>query len=644
MRSKENTPSPNAQSGSIILDNATLRGALIALGIIDPPHAMDEPSIKVLDSYVACAELLIESILLHDHIYLPKIHAKGYPDVFHKMQSAVSGNIFIELPFTEQEIKDITQFAYEDFAAWPQAEDKLRKRLREFAGIEVPIASWDRWIQSRYNSASSYKTWETHLHSISDYYVTRVDTSLADHVYPWSQHLKHSLSDEIEESERIEAAILWLTSRTCVYDCIAWVARIPYVPHPQRASLWKAINIRRSQPDVFNKLPYDVLFDARVAVGTRLHETFGKTVGKTVGTQLFDLSIPPFFTYVLSKSNSSSDILNVALDMRNNRGVRKLRNILNEISENLYQEKSILEIQKLINDFEKLKKQITQKYYAASAPKITPTLQVAGTFGAEFDITMPVWLLEIAAKFQSINKPHLALLRDVFNTTINVWKLSHQYDRLFLGRRTLLQSTVAPPRVITSPPDHAVPDEWGNWYVTEKVRDPEYDAPIDCRKKLDEFLSSGHDCKSFLAIIDIDNMDLFYNTYGRGIGDLVIHHVALALRDIEVELLSKVAGDTFIVIKFNGLATLESQIKNAVRNIPFYIKKESSSKFSCFVSRTPSEYGGQYERIPIFVSVGSAMSPNDGASADALFKIAYHKLKEEKIRKSQEKTDEKTIE
>lgn len=289
-------------------------------------------------------------------------------------------------------------------------------------------------------------------------------------------------------------------------------------------------------------------------------------------------------------------------------------------------------MQRLINDFDKIKKELAIEYHVASAPKITPSLQVAGTFGAKFDMTIPVQLVKIAAKFRSLNKPHLAFLRDIFKTTIDIWKLSHEYDRVFLGRRTLLEPSITPPRVITSPPDRAVPNEMGDWNITLEIKDPEYEAPIECRRKLDEFLSSGHGCKSFLAIIDVDNMDSVYNSHGRDIGDSVIYEVALALKNAGVELLSKVAGDTFIAIKFNGFAALESEIRVAVENIPFYIEKSSGDEYDSsgkFVRwRRPEK-----EKLQIVVSVGSAISPDDGTLADALFKMAYQRLKMEKSRK-----------
>ena len=601
MESSGNNPSPSAQSGSIILDNGTARGALIALGIINPPYAMGEPSIKILDSHVACAELLVESILLHDHIYLPRVHTEGYPDVFYRMQSLLGKDLLLELPFEKPDIRNIEQLAEEDFATWPLAEEKLRKRLREFSGIEVPLASWDRWIQARYCAGSGFTTWQDYLHVISDYYVKHLDTA--------SKRLSERFPSN--QSEQIDAAVLWLTYRTCVYDWIAWAAGIPYVPHPQRASLWKAINIRRSQPEIFYELPYDVLFDARIAVGTRLN--------KAAGIQLFDLSIPPFFTYVLSKSKSTLDILNVALEVRSKREVRALRNTLKEISRSLFKRGSVLKIQDLITDFEKLKKELTIEYHIESAPKITPTIQVTGIFGAEFDTKIPVQLVKIAAKFWSLNKPHLAFLRDVFKTTIDVWKLAHEYDRLFLGRRTLLEPSVTPSRVVTSPPDRAVPRASGNWGITVQIEDPEYEAPIECRRKLDEFLSLNPDCNAFLAIIDIDNMDSVYNANGWWVGDRVIYEVALTLKEVGVKLLSKVAGDTFIAIQLNGVATLESDIRVAVGNIPFYLKTSR---------REPEK-----KKLPIAVSVGSAISPNDGTSADALLKVAYQRMEEEKSRK-----------
>src|SRR5690349_19345056 len=170
----EQNPLPNAAPGSVVLDNATIRGALTAFGVYVPPIANDKNSIRVRDIDLACAEVVVESLLLHDHIYIPKIHNDDYPDV-HGIMLHVGGDVVREIVFTGAKLQSIIADAEKDFPIWPQRNESLRKRLREFSGAAVPISYWDRYILSRYNTASAYTAWKRYLHEISDYHITRLD-------------------------------------------------------------------------------------------------------------------------------------------------------------------------------------------------------------------------------------------------------------------------------------------------------------------------------------------------------------------------------------------------------------------------------------------------------------------------------------
>lgn len=427
-----------SHSNSVILDNGTLKSALVALGLMDPPG--NDMIIKVLDIHVASAEVLIESLLLHDHIYVPKVHAEDYPKTVAITQSAIGQSILEELPLTTTDIKAINVFAESDFSSWPLANEDILKRLRGFTGVEnsvYSVSKWDKWIYQTKYSGYSVPGW-SYLKLASDFRINHLDgQENSDAIKALLQKMllregKHSF----KETEELDAMILWLVYRTILYDCISWLTGVPYTPHPQRASLWQAINLRRSNPILFRNLPEQALSKAREKVAGQINNS--------MGFHLYDVKIPPFFTYVLSKAASTSELLEITMNLRDDKRVRALRKTLQNITEQLYTEKSIVKIQRLRESFDTLTDRLETEYLVKPPPKISPSIQLGSVFGIQFDTPIPLPISKLATRLGTLGKPHLAVLRDVFSTTVNIWKLSNEYDRLFWGERFLANATVKP--------------------------------------------------------------------------------------------------------------------------------------------------------------------------------------------------------
>ena len=608
-------------SHAVIIDNATLRGALIALGLLAPPHAAPSEPIKIFDVHIASAEVLIESLLLYDHIYIPNIHQE-YPNTVAQMQAVVGLDLIQELPLVQTQLKAIEKFAEQDFSSWPLAQGDLKIRLREFVGLEASLTQWDRWIFQQYSSVSAYYAWQSDTCTVYDYVVNHLDVVDARHI----QEVLYQRFPSYHSAPQVEfwdAAVLWLTYRTCVYDCISWATGIPYVPHPQRAALWKAINIRRSQPAVFSQAPFDILFDARVTVGEQ--------VNKALGIQLYDLDIPPFFTYVLAKSPSPLAVLNTVMELREERKIKALRTLLGNISAALDEKRSVAKVLQLRKQFDDLKEDLTAQYHDTTLPKISPTIQLAGVVGVQFDLPIPSTIRRLMSQLRTRNKPHLAVLRDIFRVTTDTWKLSHLYDKLYKGRQVLVERTITPPRGLESrgPEDIAeftlprtIIPVLPITRARELIADPKFSTPLQCREKMIEFLQEHPTESCQLALIDIDDLDM-YNQRSRGLGDQVLQNVAVLIREAAgADPVSKVAGDTFIVVALGRSSdTWIQDLRTKVSALPLEEWLSRAREHSAFTAKL------------ISVSVGLATSPADGCLADDLFKIAYERLGKEKHHK-----------
>jgi diguanylate cyclase (GGDEF)-like protein len=583
-----------AGSGRVMLDNATVRGALIALGKWAPTGHSGEMPIKVYDSWVASTETLIESLLLHEGICVPRLHSEEYPDTVATLRSLVGSEVVREVPMSDQDASALLSWATEDFGRWPLADKQLLERLNEFAGTKAPLTRWDRWFLKSYSGASAMYDWECSRREILDLVVDPSDITAQggdSRQSPLAAWLNPSDASRVSLDSR-DAAVLWLTYRTCMYDALSWVTAIPYVPHPQRAALWKAVNLRRSQPALFSNLPYDVLFDARMAVG--------KQVNETAGFELLDLEIPPFLTYVLAKSKKAADILSVTMDLRETPRIRALRAILREMASGLHSPGFVMRSQKLKSEFDRLSHFLTGEFLATPLPRISPAIQLVGAFSVQTDIEIPHQLFSGLARVALLRSPHLAVLRDVFKTTMDVWKLSHLYDKLFYGDRQLARHSYVPP---------------------DSDPDADFVAPQVCRRKLDDYLQVNRHRNAQLALMDIDGLDRLNARWGHKYADSAICIFGEEIKKSGARIVSRTGGDTFIAVFFGGnnrdwIDELRERVTNAV---------------------LVSAWGGHGEwdvYITIEFSIGVAAAPKDGSLADALMSVAYERLRQNKAERS----------
>jgi hypothetical protein len=119
--------------------------------------------------------------------------------------------------------------------------------------------------------------------------------------------------------ERRERCFRYVVARTLQYLQTADEKRVPYVCHNFRAPIVRAVN-----PRLF-KSSLDLYRECEQALKSWLSTTFG--------ADRLEFSLPMFFVAVLREAKTSTDILNVAEQMRQSKEVRCIKEILSEITD-----------------------------------------------------------------------------------------------------------------------------------------------------------------------------------------------------------------------------------------------------------------------------------------------------------------------
>jgi hypothetical protein len=299
----------------VMLDSATVRGAVIALGLLDSTRGDPRANVKVFDVQVAAAETFIESIVLHDRVIIPKLHA-DYPAL--DIVSDMVGDVTQAAELPRNATEGIEAAAVRAFRASGFASPPLIAQLRRFAGVDADRLAWDRVMLSYYGGFEGLVRTD-----ILDQALTLVD------VPPLGELARVRLPEHLREMgdglAAEDVALLWLTWRTFLYDQIALFLDVPYVPHPSRTAIWKAVNLQRLRPTAFHELPIDLLTDARLRVAAELHES--------ASWQVYDITVPPLLGYALRVARSSDEVLPVILKLRSSSGARELRAVLKRLGD-----------------------------------------------------------------------------------------------------------------------------------------------------------------------------------------------------------------------------------------------------------------------------------------------------------------------
>jgi GGDEF domain-containing protein len=522
----------------MIIDNATIRGLLAALRMSDPTQKI--PS-KVLDVHIACAELVIEALLLSERIFVPQLHSE-YPDLVGAIYERVGPvDSIARLSLPSKKIERMESEAEARIIEWSRRDPNFAETLKKYGEFSHSTNSWDVMIRRRYERTSAWLSFDTEERHFSEPYVK---TAELKQEFPTAH------------SEDAASAILWLSSRTLIYDTLTadQGPSFSYSPHPLRSAFWKALQIRGASREAFFGMPVDILMNARLQVAQEL---------TSAGITGYELSLPPFLAYVLQKARTPADILPVALDLREKRGVRSLRSNLDHLHRAVVEMDKVGTIRRKVRSFDKLSHRLAIEWGIESTPTITPSIQLVAA-RVQKEVHLPRSLTRTYNVASGIMRPRTAFLRDIFATTSRVWTLSSAFDRHF-GDQELIRSTNAGRVSEIHIPKYrneedARRSEWG----VDKVEDPNLSPSVDVRARLRHIFRTGHCC---IAAIDVDDLDKWNETLGREGGDEIVRQAAMALRKTDPEMMTRIAGDTFVAIYDNPPDGLNERLKAELRKL-----------------------------------------------------------------------------
>ena len=144
-------------------------------------------------------------------------------------------------------------------------------------------------------------------------------------------------------------------------------------------------------------------------------------------------------------------------------------------------------------------------------------------------------------------------------------------------------------------------------------------------------LSKRHGSKLALFFLDLNSFKPINDTYGHEVGDLVLKHVADRLKTLfrESDLMARAGGDEFIIAALNIVGSsdvnvLVDRIKEVIGE-PIDGLVGDSGDASSLATDVPLRVG---------VSVGVAIFPDHGETADELIEFADQKMYVDKRRSS----------
>jgi GGDEF domain-containing protein len=588
---------------TVLVDNATVRAVLSLMAV---SQEEPRPDSKLLDLSLICTEELIEALVLSEQVVTPKIH-HDYPEIVPELNSLLGQSDVVSwLGVSSEQLVSAEESVSLRLSKWAHEDDNFTSVLSAYGGYSRSTAKWDRWVIRRYSPYSGYRmTFACECHFAEPY------VKLAEA----GQQLPQI------ESESDTAGILWLVSRALLYDSLATERRIPYAPHPLRASLWKAIQIRMLSGELFHKLPIDILTDARITLGEKLLSGRVKS---------FEIEIPPLLAYVLSRANTRDEIFPRVMELRDSRGARRMRKELTELSEAVAGGDSALDVLRQVETrkvlrqveaFNKFARSLAVEWDLANRPKISPAIQfLAFSIGTEASV--PRALVQAKSMVTQTVRPHFGLLRNIFDSTTRIWSMSALVDRHFGSVR--LDSIISTGNVMVGPEQGPWPDDDGDWDI-DHIEDPELATSIDVRAKLRQLISSRTAC--VIVVADVDDLSQWNTLLSRRTGDVILNKFGIALRNTAPAIMTRIAGDTFVAI-YTDKRT-ESSIGRKIQ------KRVNESVWidSWWNGKRWKEIRGGDKYLPT-ISIGtSAYSGTEWQSADRLFGSALSKLEECKLRK-----------
>lgn len=415
-----------------ILDNSTLTAAFRAVGLVKNDNR------ELFDLDIASLRVLIDTIILSDEIFILDNYKEEYQK--ERKEWLDHNNIHFE---TIDDKLDIVMLknARAHVSNW-----KMSKHL----GTELSRIFDDLSILFKHAWRNSESFLVLKALGVEDKYGSTITSALREYLYEDPQELnkllKLSPKAYNKETLRVAQSMAWASIRTVYYREAAVLLGAEYCPHPLR-------NIYNAKCILFDNHPYtrkyklhsdDIINLSRCKSREEYLEMYDQYQNcenyfyhinqffkkfwtdcnekddNVFGVQTFDLEMPPFLGYVLKMANSKNDVIETALQHREDKGVVALRKKLNYIYYECSEESQAKELRNFAEELRYLKKHM-QSYLGYDREKVGIDLKIMS-----YDVTVPRFM----TKPYYPHKPHLAFVRDVILELASASTMGRLLDKL----------------------------------------------------------------------------------------------------------------------------------------------------------------------------------------------------------------------
>ena len=416
-----------------VLDNATLTAGFRAIGLIKNPHR------ELFDLDVSALRVIVDNIILSNEIHILDNYKPEYKQQrkewlsydfvkFHDIPES------LDLHMLKNARAHVYNWQLSRHLATDLADvfDDLSILFRyAWRGSEAFLVLKAFGIDNKYNS------------TLTKSLIEFLEISEGEH----KQLKKFTPKYYNRETLKLAQAVSWTAIRAVYYrEASKWLG-CEYISHPLRNIYNDKCILFDNHPhtrkhklhsaaftpqkpktreDALNKLEEALIRDRYFSDLNNFFKYFWQTCNEKddniFGVQTYDIDIPPFLAYVLSKSDGRS-IINTAIELRNGKEATNLRKLLQYIYYECNESDQPKAIREFAAELRELKERL-QVYLGYSRERIGISAKLLS-----YNFTVPRFM----TKPLYPHKPHLAFIRDVICELASVGSMGRLIDLLWVN-------------------------------------------------------------------------------------------------------------------------------------------------------------------------------------------------------------------
>jgi hypothetical protein len=377
----------------VMLDIATLRAAKSVIDL-----KVRNKDYNLYDIDISCLSTIVDAIILFDNVYVPNIEHNLYNELL-----VFFGESFKKLPVEGYLITDI---------------NKLSKNWVEQIQIEDIVESFGAFISYRGFGISSdylllqsvgvYKNGdlEKYNSNIIDYIKSLISkkhrTKLDRLFWKFSKlYESYTYTTDSYDVKTFLDNLAWLAYRTRCYHYISRDMNIDYMPHPLRSNICAySIGGEGIKRFISEGIPHINSLEKFYREAAQIKHVFGDY-------KFASYEWPTLLPYLLKRVENKNEIIDIAYQIRNERGAKNLRKIIGELSHEYYEKGNLKYALQMNNEIIEFEKMLRKECDLGNTSK-----------------------LKISIFFEHFSKPRLYFLKNIFNELVVSSSLGASYEKL----------------------------------------------------------------------------------------------------------------------------------------------------------------------------------------------------------------------